>query len=96
MDKNMEHERKRFREMNIKQLYSRLNKITKPDKLQRFILMARECGFSELRKTAEERLQQATRTKPLIQTKPVLPVKVKVAKETKPWIQEPLRRAIEF
>lgn len=90
MDKGMEHERKRFREMNIKQLYSRLNKITKPDKLRLFIVMAGECGVFELRRAAEKRLQQITGTKP------VLPIKAKIAKETKPWIQEPLRRAIEF
>lgn len=44
----MEHERMRFRTLNLKQLFVRLNKITKQDKLERFIRVAGEFGYVTL------------------------------------------------
>lgn len=38
----MEHERNRWRTMTERQLQTRLNKITNPDKLEAFLLLARE------------------------------------------------------
>ena len=42
--------------MNLKQLYARLGKITIPDKLERFIRMANEYGYWELRAEAMGKL----------------------------------------
>lgn len=56
----MEHERKRFSEMSLQQLYTRLGRITKADKLERFIIVAGERGLFPLKRTAEEKLKLLT------------------------------------
>lgn len=52
----MEHERMRFNKMTMPQLYTRLGRITKVDKLERFIRVAGERGMDSLKTTAERRL----------------------------------------
>lgn len=56
MEDPMEHERMRFKSMTIKQLYTRLNRITDPGKLQRFIIVAREHAYGALLIEATKRL----------------------------------------
>jgi hypothetical protein len=52
----MDHERKRFQEMTTGQLLTRLNKITKTDKLRSFIKAAEVFGYPALARAAERRL----------------------------------------
>ncbi len=59
MKNPIEHERMRFKTMTQEQLLTRLRKITHPEKLESFIVMAREYGYSLLIKIATEKLNQS-------------------------------------
>lgn len=54
----IEHERMRFSTMSQSQLVTRLNRITKSDKLLRFANMAEEQGMTRLAVQARERFQR--------------------------------------
>lgn len=54
--KGMAHERMRFASMNGSQLITRLNRITKIDKLELFILLAREYQYDRLVNLATNKL----------------------------------------
>jgi len=58
MEDPMEHERMRFKSMTIKQLITRLGRIKDPSKLQRFIIVADEHAYVELKIVAQNRLRQ--------------------------------------
>jgi hypothetical protein len=55
--KGMTHERVRFSSMNGRQLLTRLNRITKTDKLELFIRMAREYQYDRLVSIATQKLE---------------------------------------
>jgi hypothetical protein len=54
----MEHERMRFKTMTQRQLYTRLGRIVHVDKLQKFILVAKEFGYASLAKTAQRKFEE--------------------------------------
>lgn len=97
----MEHERMRFKAMTMKQLYTRLNRITDPAKLQKFIIVAEECLYFPLQMEAKKRLSQLVFNRVAtiqamqnpIPKKPKLPVKQVKTKVETPVV---LRRHLEF
>lgn len=56
MPNDLSHERMRFQTMNIRQLRTRLGKITDRQKLQNFIQMCIEYGYDDLRVEATRKL----------------------------------------
>ena len=52
----MEHERMRFRTMNLRQLEARLYKIKSEEKLERFIIVAGDYGYENLQWEAKRKL----------------------------------------
>ncbi len=61
--KGMNHERLRFSSMNGRQLLTRLGKITKTDKLELFIVLAREYHYDYLVRFATQKLDAIRGTK---------------------------------
>jgi len=61
--KGMNHERLRFSSMNGRQLLTRLGKITKTDKLELFIVLAREYHYDHLVRLATQKLDAIRGTK---------------------------------
>jgi len=64
--KGMNHERLRFSSMNGRQLLTRLGKITKTDKLELFIVLAREYHYDRLVHLASQKLNTLRGTKPQV------------------------------
>lgn len=64
--KGLSHERMRFASMDGRQLYTRLNRITKIDKLELFILLAREYHYDRLVHLASQKLNILRGTKPQV------------------------------
>ena len=54
----MEHERMRFKTMTVAQLYTRLGRIAKEDKLRKFIAVAKEFGYSDLAAAGNRKLNK--------------------------------------
>ena len=55
MPNDIDHERMRWRTMNVRQLETRLTKITDSQKMQNFIRLAEEYGYTSLVRDARER-----------------------------------------
>ena len=98
------HERMRFGSMTPAQLFTRLGKITKPDKLQNFIWVAREMGLDSLALQAQRKRNDIVSgskvIRPEVKTPQIAPERAKSSlpvkrtetiKQTKKY-----RRAIEF
>lgn len=61
MPNDMEHERRRFREMNVRQLWTRLGRITDVTKLRNFVRLCDEYASAEyrsLKAAAENKLNE--------------------------------------
>jgi len=88
----LEHERMRIRTMTQEQLLTRLGKITKPEKLESFIVVAKEYRYDVLVKIAAKRQQEgvAPKTKVTIQPKPIK------LKQPEKKSQKPPKRALIF
>ncbi len=100
-----EHEKTRFEAMSLQQLITRLGRITQPDKLKMFIIVAGEYGYLGLREQAQKKLMELIEpgSNPTLKTIRAMPnpipktSKVSV-KQTNPKIEAPvvLRRHLEF
>lgn len=92
--KGMTHERMRFASMDGRQLYTRLNRITKTDKLELFIRMAREYQYDRLVSLATQKLnsmrgivQQVVLPKEIINT---IATETEIIKEVE--LKRPVRK----
>lgn len=100
----MEHERMRFKSMTMPQLYTRLNRIKDPAKLQRFIIVAGERFYFNLQMDAKKRLNESLFNPDKLTTiqamqNPIKSKNVKVTSQTKTKVETPvvvLRRHLEF
>ncbi len=96
------HERMRFDSMSLPQLFTRLGRITQPDKLQMFIEVAGEYGYLGLKSQAKKKLLELTGagSLPTIQAmqNPIPKATKSPTKPTKPKVETPvvLRRHLEF
>jgi hypothetical protein len=79
MASGIAHERERFESMTVRQLNTRLNRITKTDKLLDFAKMAREFGYSSLERKAIRKFEQKTGATYNV--------------DTRQWYREPVERA---
>lgn len=56
----MDHERHRFSYMSMPELNRRLSRISKPEKLLNFAVMAEEQGYDELARSARAKFERLT------------------------------------
>ena len=70
MAQGIAHEKMRFQQMTERQLWTRLGKISTPEKLERFASMAEEYGYPDLSIAAKGRLSRLTGTEMHIAQKP--------------------------
>jgi len=88
----LEHEHMRFKTMTQTQLLTRLGKITKPEKLVSFIIIAKEYHYDILVKMAEKILQGGITPKAKI----IIPKPIKPKQPEKMKTQNPSKRALIF
>jgi hypothetical protein len=101
MDKGLEHEQMRFRTMTKNQLYTRLSRITKLDKLNMFEYVAGRSGYADLVDAAKRRRMAILKVEPRV-TPPVERAKpINRPSQPSPVKQaikepSPLRRSLDF
>lgn len=103
MEDIMEHTRMRFRTMSMKQLYTRLDRITRIDKLDAFISVASEYPYYALQQAAKNKLIELQDKDPrnnfqsiVIEKRRVSKPASVVPKQTITEAPKILRRLIEF
>lgn len=94
----IEHERMRFKSMTQEQLLTRLGRITKIEKLENFISVARLYKYNFLVERAKEKLAQLENPGQKVISKPTAKIQKQVKTKTIEKIPDPkpLKRALSF